>query len=241
MKLPQNYIIFPLDVPTVKDAARYIELLSEAVGMFKVGLELFIQAGPEIIRMIKSSGTAEIFLDLKLHDIPMTVERAMGRVADLGVKFATVHCGDSSRMLDAAVAGSAGAVSILGVTVLTSTSLEEIVAAGYKDEFIVDMAALVRKRAQMAKAAGCAGVVCSGHEVKMIKETFGKDFCAVTPGIRPAWQAGNDDQRRIVTPADAVKNGSDYLVIGRPIRDADDPAAAAKRVADEIESVLMDL
>jgi orotidine-5'-phosphate decarboxylase len=240
MKSPQNYIIFPLDVPTVKEAARYIELLSDCVGMFKVGLELFIQAGPEIIRMIKLSGSAEIFLDLKLHDIPMTVERAMGRVADLGVKFATVHCGESSRMLEAAVAG-AGAVSILGVTVLTSTSSEEIAAAGYKDEFTLDMAALVLKRAQMAKTAGCAGVVCSGHEVKMIKETFGKDFCAVTPGIRPAWQAGDDDQRRIVTPADAVKNGSDYLVIGRPIRDAKNPVEAAKRVADEIESVLMDL
>jgi orotidine-5'-phosphate decarboxylase len=241
MKSPQNYIIFPLDVPTVKDAACYIELLADCVGLFKVGLELFIQAGPEIIRMIQSSGSAEIFLDLKLHDIPMTVERAMGRVADLGVKFATVHCGESSRMLEAAVAGSAGAVSVLGVTVLTSTSSEEIAAAGYKEEFTSDMSALVRKRAQMAKSAGCAGVVCSGQEVKMIKETFGKDFCAVTPGIRPAWQVSDDDQRRIVTPADAIKNGSDYLVIGRPIRDAKDPAAAAKRVADEIGTALADL
>ncbi len=240
MKSPQNYIIFPLDVPTVKEAAKYIDLLSESVGMFKVGLELFIQAGPEIIRMIQSSGHAEIFLDLKLHDIPITVERAMARVAELGVKFATVHCGESSRMLESAVAGGGSSVGVLGVTVLTSISAEEIAAAGYKDSFSSDMAALVRKRAQMARAAGCAGVVCSGHEVKMIKETFGNDFFAITPGIRPAWEAGNDDQRRIVTPADAVKNGSDYLVIGRPIRDAEDPAAAAKRVADEIESVLHD-
>jgi orotidine-5'-phosphate decarboxylase len=241
MKAPRDYIIFPLDVPTVKDAARYVDLLSDCVGLFKVGLELFIQAGPEIIRMIQSAGSAEIFLDLKLHDIPMTVERAMGRVADLGVKFATVHCGESSRMLEAAVAGGGSAVGVLGVTVLTSTSSEEIAEAGFKDSLSSDMAALVRKRAQMANAAGCAGVVCSGHEVKMIKETFGKDFCAVTPGIRPAWQAGNDDQRRIVTPADAVKNGSDYLVIGRPIRDAKDPAEAARRVADEIGAALMDL
>ncbi|MCD6584704.1 MAG: orotidine-5'-phosphate decarboxylase [Desulfobacteraceae bacterium] len=241
MKSPQNYIIFPLDVSTVKKAARYIELLSESVGMFKVGLELFIQAGPEIIRIIQSSGSAEIFLDLKLHDIPMTVERAMGRVADLGVKFATVHCGESSRMLEAAVAGGGSAVGVLGVTVLTSISAEEIAAAGYKDAYSSDLAALVHKRAEMANAAGCAGVVCSGHEVKMIKEMFGKDFCAVTPGIRPAWQAGNDDQRRIVTPAEAVKNGSDYLVIGRPIRDAKDPVEAAKRVAEEIEAALTDL
>jgi orotidine-5'-phosphate decarboxylase len=241
MKLSKNYIIFPLDVPTLKEAGRYIDLLSDFVGMFKVGLELFIQAGPEIIKMIQASGNAEIFLDLKLHDIPMTVERAMGRVADLGVQFATVHCGDSLRMLEAAVAGGGSAVGVLGVTVLTSLSSEEIAVAGYKENFSSNIASLVQKRARMAKAAGCAGVVCSGHEVKMIKESFGKDFCAVTPGIRPAWQTGNDDQRRIVTPADAIKNGSDYLVIGRPIRDADDPAEAAKRVADEIDSALADL
>jgi len=241
MKAPRKYIIFPLDVPTVKEAGHYIELLSESVGMFKVGLELFIQAGPEIIRMIQSSGNAEIFLDLKLHDIPMTVERAMGRVADLGVKFATVHCGESSRMLESAVAGGGSAVGVLGVTVLTSISAEEIAAAGFNEAYSSDISALVKKRAQMARAAGCAGVVCSGHEVQMIKEMFGNDFCAVTPGIRPAWQAGDDDQRRIVTPADAVKNGSDYLVIGRPIRDAKDPAKAAGRVADEIESALSDL
>jgi len=241
MKTPRNYIIFPLDVPTAKEAARYIALLSESVGMFKVGLELFIQAGPEIVRIIQSSGSADIFLDLKLHDIPMTVERAMGRVADFGVKFATVHCGESSRMLEAAVAGGGRAVGVLGVTVLTSISPEDIASAGFKDAYASDVSALVRKRAQMAKAAGCAGVVCSGHEVKMIKETFGKDFCAVTPGIRPAWQVSDDDQRRIVTPGDAVKNGADYLVIGRPIRDTDDPVATARRVADEIESALADL
>ncbi len=241
MKTPRNYIIFPLDVPTVKEASRYIDLLSESVGMFKVGLELFVQAGPEIIRMIQSAGSAEIFLDLKLHDIPMTVKRAMNRVADLGVKFATVHCGETFRMLEAAVEGGGGAVGVLGVTVLTSISQEDISSAGFKDAFSSDMSLLVRKRAEMAKAAGCAGVVCSGYEVKMIKTAFGNNFCAVTPGIRPAWQAGDDDQRRIVTPAAAVKNGSDYLVIGRPIRDAKDPAAAAKRIADEIESALADL
>ncbi|MBC2714706.1 MAG: orotidine-5'-phosphate decarboxylase [Desulfobacteraceae bacterium] len=241
MKSSQNYIIFPLDVSTVKEAARYIDLLSDSVGLFKVGLELFVEAGPEIIRVIKSAGSAGIFLDLKFHDIPMTVERAMGRVAGLGVKFATVHCGETSRMLEAAVAGGASAVGVLGVTVLTSISRKDIASAGFKEAYSSDMSSLVRKRAEMAKTAGCAGVVCSGHEVKMIKEAFGKDFCAVTPGIRPAWQAGNDDQRRIVTPAAAVKNGSDYLVIGRPIRDAKDPAAAAKRVADEIDSVLTDL
>lgn len=238
MKIPRDYIVFPLDVPTVEEAARYIELLSESVGMFKVGLELFVKAGPEIIRMIQSAGSAEIFLDLKFHDIPVTVERAMARVADLGVTFATVHCGETPRMLEAAVSGGGSAVGVLGVTVLTSISPDDIAAAGFKDAYASDMPALVKKRAQMAKTAGCAGVVCSGHEVKMIKETFGKDFCAITPGIRPAWQGSGDDQRRIVTPKDAVQNGADYLVIGRPIRDAENPVETAAKIADEIGAAL---
>ncbi|PIP37529.1 MAG: orotidine-5'-phosphate decarboxylase [Desulfobacterales bacterium CG23_combo_of_CG06-09_8_20_14_all_51_8] len=241
MKTPRDYIIFPLDVPTVGEASHYVERLSESVGMFKVGLELFIQAGPEIIRRIQGAGRAEIFLDLKLHDIPATVERAMARAADLGVKFVTVHCGETSRMLAAAVEGGGGAVGVLGVTALTSVSSEDIAAAGFKDEYAADMALLVKKRAEMAKDAGCAGVVCSGREVKTIKAAFGPDFLAVTPGIRPAWQAGEDDQRRIVTPGEAVREGADYLVIGRPIRDADDPAAAAARIAEEISEALVDL
>jgi orotidine-5'-phosphate decarboxylase len=238
VKTPEKYIIFPLDVPSVKDALHYVEMLSEVVGMFKVGLELFVEAGPEIIRMIKENGPAEIFLDLKFHDIPATVQRAMNRVADLGVTFATVHCGESSRMLEAAVAGGGGNVGVLGVTVLTSVSAEEIARAGFKEEFSKDVSALVLKRAVMAKAAGCAGIVCSGQEVKQIKALCGREFVAVTPGIRPAWQVTDDDQRRIVTPARAIADGSDYLVIGRPIRDAKDPVWAANQVAEEIGKVL---
>lgn len=238
MKTPRDYIIFPLDVPTLKDAAQYVEKLSDAVGMFKVGLELFVEAGPTIIRMIKDNGPAEIFLDLKFHDIPETVRRAMNRAAEMGVRFATVHCGESSRMLESAVAGAGGNVGVLGVTVLTSVSAEDIQDAGFLPEFSNDVSALVQKRALMARAAGCAGVVCSGQEVKQVKAACGPGFIAVTPGIRPAWQAGNDDQRRIVTPARAVADGSDYLVIGRPIRDAKDPAGAARKVAEEISGVL---
>lgn len=241
MKTPRDYIIFPLDVPTVGEAVRYVEALSESVGMFKVGLELFIQAGPEIIRRIQGSSSAEIFLDLKLHDIPATVERAMARAADLGVKFVTVHCGETPRMLAAAVKGGGSAVGVLGVTVLTSVSAGDINAAGFKDEYASDMARLVKKRAQTAKDAGCAGVVCSGREAKTIKAAFGPDFLAVTPGIRPAWGLTQDDQRRIVTPAAAIRDGADYLVIGRPIRDAEDPKAAAERIAGEIGKVLADL
>lgn len=239
MKHAKDYVVFPLDVPSVKTAQHYVELLSESVGMFKVGLELFIRFGPEIIDFIKASGAADVFLDLKLHDIPETVFRAMERIADLGIAFATVHCGETSRMLEAAVEGAKGRVGVLGVTVLTSVTSEDIKASGFREMFYDDMRRLVVKRAAMAKAAGCTGIVCSGLEVKIIKEHFGRDFIAVTPGIRPEWDvAEKHDQRRITTPARAVSDGSDYLVIGRPIRDAKDPKAAAVRIAQEIDTVI---
>jgi orotidine-5'-phosphate decarboxylase len=239
MKHAKDYVVFPLDVPSVKTAQHYVELLSESVGMFKVGLELFIRSGPEIIDFIKASGTTDVFLDLKLHDIPETVFRAMERIADLGIAFATVHCGETSRMLEAAVEGAKGRVGVLGVTVLTSVTSEDIKASGFREMFYDDMRRLVVKRAAMAKAAGCTGIVCSGLEVKIIKEHFGRDFIAVTPGIRPEWDvAEKHDQRRITTPARAVSDGSDYLVIGRPIRDAKDPKAAAVRIAQEIDTVI---
>ncbi len=239
MKTPKDYIIFPLDFPSAAEARQYVRLLADDVGMFKVGLELFIRSGHEIIKMIRELSHAEIFLDLKLHDIPATVRRAMQGIAELGVKFATVHCGESPEMLKAAVIGSSGKVGILGVTVLTSVSSDHIREAGFKDEFCSDMQALVMKRAAMAKDAGCAGVVCSGLEVKVIKEKFGKQFAAITPGIRPIWDmTQRDDQKRITTPAQAIQDGADYLVIGRPIRDAENPKEAAKRIAEEIGTIL---
>jgi orotidine-5'-phosphate decarboxylase len=239
MKRAKDYIIFPLDVPTEKAAKEYVELLSESVGMFKVGLELFIQSGPGLIDFIKASGNADVFLDLKLHDIPETVFRAMERIADLGVKFTTVHCGETPRMLESAVNGAKGRVGVLGVTLLTSVASEDIEAAGFRKPFCEDLTQLVIKRADMAKSARCVGIVCSGREVKMIKKTFGPDFIAVTPGIRPVWDdMKTHDQKRVVTPAIAVKNGSDYLVIGRPIRDANNPKEATLRIVEEIETVL---
>jgi orotidine-5'-phosphate decarboxylase len=239
MKTAKDYIIFPLDVSSVKTAKDYVETLSESVGMFKIGLELFIRSGPDIIDFIKSAGAAGIFLDLKLHDIPATVSRAMQNIAKLGVTFATVHCGETSRMLEAAVKGGKDKVGVLGVTVLTSVSNEDLESAGFRKIFYDDLTKLVIKRAAMAKQAGCKGIVCSALEVKLIKETFGQDFIAVTPGIRPEWDAGGkNDQRRVTTPSRAIENGSDYLVIGRPIRDAKDPKDAALRIAQEIETVL---
>ena len=239
MKKAKDYIIFPLDVSSVKTAKQYVETLSESVGMFKIGLELFIRSGPDIIDLIKTSGAAGVFLDLKLHDIPATVSRAMQNIANLGVAFATVHCGETSRMLEAAVKGGKDKVAVLGVTVLTSVLNEDLESAGFRKIFYDDLTRLVIKRVAMAKQAGCKGIVCSALEVKMIKETFGQDFIAVTPGIRPSWDTdGKNDQRRITTPARAVEDGSDYLVIGRPIRDAEDPKDAADRIAEEIETVL---
>lgn len=239
MKQARDRIIFPLDVSTIDEAKNFVELLATSVGLFKVGLELFILSGHEIIEFIHQQSAARVFLDLKLHDIPATVGRAMVRIADLGVAFATVHVGESQRMLTAAVEGSSGNVSILGVTVLTSVSDADLKSAGYREDLYDDMSHAVMQKAQMAHAAGCAGVICSGLEAARIKEGFGKKFLAVTPGIRPAWTVTDkEDQQRITTPAQAVSAGADYLVIGRPIRDSEDPVRAAARIAAEIEDVL---
>jgi orotidine-5'-phosphate decarboxylase len=235
----KDYIVFPLDVSSPDDAKRYVELLADHVGLFKVGFELFISSGPDIVRFINTAGGARVFLDLKLHDIPATVSRAMAGIVDLDIRFATVHCGETPKMLEAAVGASQGRVNILGVTVLTSVNAEDIRAAGYRPDYYQNLPALVLQRAEMARTAGCVGVVCSGFETAMIKEHFGNAFITVTPGIRPQWSLGEkDDQKRITTPAQAVQNGSDYLVIGRPIRDASDSRAAAARIADEIASAL---
>ena len=239
MKQGKDYLIFPLDVPSGGLARQLVTKLHKHVGMFKIGLELFVHTGPDLVRWITEHTGVGIFLDLKLHDIPVTVERAMRGVADLSVKLATVHCGESRAMLEAAVSGSGGKVSVLGVTVLTSVAAADLRQAGYYERMAEDMGRLVLHKASMAKEAGCAGVVCSGQEVELIKDTLGASFLAVTPGIRPDWSVGSkDDQKRVVTPAMAVAKGSDYVVIGRPIRDANDPVAAAVRIAQEIEAVL---
>ena len=239
MKPAKEFIIFPLDVPTAENAKRFVEMLSGHVGMFKVGLELFVSSGPEIIRFIQRTGDTKIFLDLKLYDIPETVFLAMARIRDYGVQFTTVHCGENKRMIEAAVSGSEGKVGVLGVTMLTSVSGEDLQSAGYKEAYASDPSMLVLKRAKAAKSAGCIGVVCSGLEAAVIKTHVGEDFVTVTPGIRPDSQApGTDDQKRVTTPARAIQNGADYLVIGRPIRNADDPREAACRIAQEIAAVI---
>ncbi len=239
MKQGKDYLVFPLDVSSEQAARQLVQKLHAHIGMFKIGLELFVRSGPALVQWIGEHTGSGIFLDLKLHDIPVTVERAMRAVADLPVALATVHCGENRAMLDAAVMGGAGKVGVLGVTVLTSVGASDLRAAGYSDAMSEDVTHLVLHRAAMAQEAGCAGVVCSGEETGLIKAGMGKAFLAVTPGIRPDWgDQPKDDQKRVVTPAMAVSRGADYLVIGRPIRDAADPAAAADRIADEINAFL---
>lgn len=231
-------MVFPLDFASLKEAKSYVQLLGSHVGMFKIGLELFIDQGPSVVAMVRQLSEAKIFLDLKLHDISATVKRAMGRVANLGVDLVTVHCA-SAPMLEMAVEGGRGKTGVLGVTLLTDNDSRTVEAGGFRDAYVKDPNELVLLRARMAHKAGCAGVVCSGREAGQIKAAFGRDFLAVTPGIRPEWSLlENDDQKRVTTPAQAVKQGSDLIVIGRPIRDAADPVGAAQKVVREIDALL---
>lgn len=240
MENARKHLAFPLDMPTLQQALPFAALLADVVGVFKIGLELFVSEGPGVITAVRRQAPkTAIFLDLKLHDIPETVYRTTRRIADLGIDYTTVHCGDSPAMLSAAVEGAGGAVSMLGVTVLTSISAEDLTRSGYASAYAADVNRLVLKKAGMAKSAGLAGVVCSASEVNAIKTRCGRSFLAVTPGIRPRrGRRPEDDQKRVATPAAAIQNGSDLLVIGRPIRDAADPAAAAHAVLREIESGL---
>ncbi|OGW03308.1 MAG: orotidine 5'-phosphate decarboxylase [Nitrospinae bacterium RIFCSPLOWO2_02_39_17] len=237
-KESKDRIIFPLDFPDIDSARKYIEILRDNIGLFKVGLELFVKEGPSILSIIKKEGRAKIFLDLKFHDITETVKGAMKSANALGAEFITVHCDEGRRLLESAVESASGKTKVLGVTVLTSLSGESLKEIGMREEF-QDPLKLVLHRARIAKSAGCAGVVCSGLEASFVRKEFGKDFIIVTPGIRPSWSViKNGDQQRIVTPSDAIKAGADYIVVGRPIRSAKDPVDAVKRIAEEIENTL---
>ena len=237
-KSGKDYIIFPLDVSTRDEALKYVGLLKDHVGLFKVGLELFVSEGPNILKAIREIAGGKIFLDLKLHDIPATVKRAFLAASLYGPEFVTVHCDQGDGILKDIAENNPGKTRILAITLLTSLNSQNIVKLGYVDEYVRDLSMLVLLRARIAKEAGCQGVVCSGHEVAFIKKEL-SDLIAVTPGIRPRWSLiAKDDQKRIVTPEAAVRNGADYIVVGRPIRDAKSPADAAKKVAEEIDSAL---
>ncbi len=238
-RAPEDFIVFPLDVPSREEAMRFVRLLRDSVGLFKVGLELFISTGPDILRSIHETAGRKVFLDLKLHDIPATTRRAFLAASRHAPRYVTVHCDQGDGMLREVAEDNPGDTRILAVSLLTSLGPDDLERLGHRKAFVEDPAALVLEKARIAKEAGCHGLICSGREAGRVKQELGEGFVVMTPGIRPAWTlVEGDDQRRVVTPQDAVSDGADYLVVGRPIRDADDPAEAARRVAEEVSSAL---
>lgn len=251
---PKDRLIFPLDFSSWKEASSYVRLLTGMVGIFKIGLELFIAEGPSVLKNIKKETDAQVFLDLKLHDIPETIKRSLSVISEYDVDFLTIHCDVGRRLAEAVSMATRAGIKVFGVTLLTSVEKDDLAAQGLARELMDIMSQLVLQRATLAKEAGCSGVISSGQEVKAIKERLGKDFLVITPGIRPAWSAmpgrpgpvpgrpwratlSGDDQRRVVTPREAILNGADYIVVGRPIRTAKDPIEAARRIIEEIEPV----
>lgn len=226
-------MIFALDVPGKKEAKHYAKALEGVVGCFKIGLELFISEGPDIVKMIQDQSAANIFLDLKLHDIPATVRGALRSAKKLGVRYITIHSTEGEEILETAQEVKGSGLEVLAVTVLTSTSAFSLASLGIRED--INAAALVLDRATRAQNSGCAGVVCSGEEAKLVKSKCGGDFKIVVPGIRPEWaRVSGDDQNRIATPSQAIEDGADMIVVGRPIRDANDPREAAQKIIEEI-------
>jgi orotidine-5'-phosphate decarboxylase len=222
-------LILPLDLPTRADAEAIVQTLGDAVGFYKIGLQLLATDGMALARDLKEEGKG-LFLDWKLHDIGATVEKATAALAATGLcDLLTVHA--EPQVMKAAVKGKAGdpAVKILGVTVLTSLTEDDLKDLGYG----LDISALVERRIRQAIDAGVDGVVASPHEAALARKIGGPDFLVVTPGVRPAW-SGKDDQARAAEPAAALKAGASHLVCGRPITAAPDPRAAALRVVQEM-------
>ncbi|MBL8947882.1 MAG: orotidine-5'-phosphate decarboxylase, partial [Myxococcales bacterium] len=218
---PRERLIVALDVPNADAAVDVAKRLSGHIGMFKIGLELFVAEGPRVVGRVRElAPDGEIFLDLKLHDIPNTMKGAIRSVRSLGVKFLTVHAGSGTAHLQACVEEAGDAVGILAVTVLTSQDEVACRQAGHTRA----VEELVEMRAVCAREAGCAGVVCSGRELARVRAVAPR-LARVVPGIRPAG-ADEGDQQRVMTPARAVVEGASYIVVGRPILQAADQAAA---------------
>jgi orotidine-5'-phosphate decarboxylase len=228
MKSPSaEKIIVALDVATSKEALRLASLLADDVGLFKIGLQIYTAEGPALIRPISFLGP-KVFLDLKLHDIPNTVAKAVESAGKLGVKMLTIHLSGGSEMIRAAVSARSDSLLLLGVTVLTSSTNETLAEIGVAEKTRDQVLRLAR----LGVANGIDGLVASPHEARMLRAEFGDKIKIVTPGIRPA---GSDpgDQKRFATPREAIDAGADYLVIGRPITSASDPKAAVQRVVEE--------
>ncbi len=234
---PNERIILALDVSTYDEAVQLVERFSDHIGTFKVGSELFTSAGPKIVEKIHSGGK-KVFLDLKFHDIPNTVSKSVLAATRLGVYICNVHTLGGSEMMEIAartlrdysLKNNVDRTKIIGVTILTSTDEHTL-----RNELgiNVSMTAQVKHLAGLAQRAGLDGVVASPEEAEIIRSRFGKDFLIITPGIRPSW-ASADDQKRALTPRDALRRGSDYLVIGRAITAQPDPIGALKRIEEEM-------
>lgn len=230
-------LIVALDVRSLSEAEGLINRLIPTVKIFKVGLGLFTLYGPEVVRLVQRKG-GKVFLDLKFHDIPNTVGYSVRSAARLGVYMVNLHTLGGMEMMRQAVCAAKDEAKrskldkpkILGVTILTSLSEGEIKEIGVErklDEEVLHLAI-------MAKQAKLDGVVASPKEVSLIRKRLGRDFIIVTPGIRPNWAKSKGDQKRIMTPKEAIKAGADYIVVGRPIIEAKDPLGAAKRIIKEI-------
>lgn len=224
-------LIVPLDLPTRAEAEAMVERLGDAVSFYKIGLELMATGGMDMAADLKARGR-QVFLDWKLHDIGATVEKAAAAIAATGAgDLLTVHA--QPQVLAAAVRGVEGSgLKVLGVTVLTSLSGQDLAEIGYG----MGVEALVERRIRQAAEAGADGVVASPHEAALARRIGGPDFLVVTPGVRPAGAALND-QARAATPADALRNGASHLVCGRPITASADPRAAALAIVEEMRGV----
>ncbi len=234
-----NRLIVAIDVANMKQVEQLVETLGDSVSYYKVGMELFYSVGHEVITYLRSQGK-EIFLDLKLHDIPNTVAHSLAALAELGVSMLNVHASGGPAMMSAAAVAVKKKADLLGitrpkliaVTVLTSINQEEWTALGYE----MDLSKQVVHLARLAKDAGLDGVVASPQEAAQIREACGDDFIIVTPGIRPSGAAIND-QSRIATPAGALRNGAHQLVIGRPITASENPRQAAQDILQEMRDM----
>ena len=228
-------VIVALDYAAAEPALNLAERLAPELCRLKVGKELFTRCGPQLVEKLQLMGF-EVFLDLKFHDIPNTVAGAVRAAAELGVWMVNVHAGGGRRMMEAAgeaLQGYSDKPLLIGVTVLTSLSSEDLLELGYTET----PQERVMRLAQLAAQSGMDGVVCSALEASALRRARGKDFCLVTPGIRLSGDAAGD-QRRVVSPVDAMANGSDYLVIGRSVTAAENPLAALQRVHTELGSGL---
>jgi orotidine-5'-phosphate decarboxylase len=230
---PIDRLAVALDVPSGKEALVLAKCLSGRAGVFKVGLELFCAEGPSIVRDLQKF--APVFLDLKFHDIPTTVRRALSSVLALDPLIVNLHAlGGLDMMFEAAELikkhrQNGGRTRLLAVTILTSMDIAALEQLNLKE----GPAGMVPHLARLAKKAGCDGVVCSAQESAPLRSEFGHDFLLLTPGIRPKG-AGAQDQARVVTPAEAIKSGATWIVVGRPITHAPDPAAAAAAILSEM-------